>query len=230
MNAITTGMPNAAEKMNENFIELKNLIDGIDISEINGNAATATKLKNARSFNVSGDVSGTTQSFDGSADVTIPTTLRSVERTNTTTTANPSFGGTFTVIDSLTTDSKGRVTGVRTKTVTVPDTNPTTVSKNFTLNGQQGYIVQSKLLNWVTLYIYWANGNSSYNTTNGTSLFAVDSQFVGNSSRVFTATSANAGGTTVPLQISAGEQGIKSANTMTIPPNFVMATQVSYTA
>lgn len=37
-----------------------------------GNAASATKLQNARTLNISGDAIGTVQSFDGTANVTIP--------------------------------------------------------------------------------------------------------------------------------------------------------------
>ena len=42
---------------------------------ITGNAGSATKLATARSINVSGDVTGTAQSFDGSANITIPTAI-----------------------------------------------------------------------------------------------------------------------------------------------------------
>ena len=42
---------------------------------ITGNAGSATKLSTARSINVSGDVTGTAQSFDGSANITIPTAI-----------------------------------------------------------------------------------------------------------------------------------------------------------
>jgi hypothetical protein len=42
---------------------------------VSGNAGTATKLATARTINVSGDVTGTAQSFDGSADITIPTAI-----------------------------------------------------------------------------------------------------------------------------------------------------------
>lgn len=47
-------------------------------------------------------------------------TLVAVSRTNNTSTASPSAGGTFTAIDSVTSDSKGRITAVNTKTVTLP--------------------------------------------------------------------------------------------------------------
>ena len=43
-----------------------------------------------------------------------------VTRTNTTTTASPAYGATFTAIDTLTTNARGHVTGARTKTVTLP--------------------------------------------------------------------------------------------------------------
>lgn len=86
-----------------------------------GNAATATKLATARTITTSGDVTATATSFDGSASITIPTTLASVTRSNTTSTASPAAGATFTAIDSITSDTKGRVTSVNTKTVTLPN-------------------------------------------------------------------------------------------------------------
>lgn len=47
---------------------------------------------------------------------------KDISRTNTTSTAKPSHGGTFTAVDSVTSDSKGHVTGINTKTVTLPNT------------------------------------------------------------------------------------------------------------
>lgn len=41
-----------------------------------GNAASATKLKNARTINISGDAAGTAQSFDGTGNVTIPVDVK----------------------------------------------------------------------------------------------------------------------------------------------------------
>ena len=47
-------------------------------------------------------------------------------RTNTTSTASPGYGATFTALDSITSNATGHVTGVNTKTVTLPaDTNET---------------------------------------------------------------------------------------------------------
>ena len=47
-------------------------------------------------------------------------THNTVTRSNSTSTANPAAGGTFTAIDSVTSDNYGHITGVNTKTVTVP--------------------------------------------------------------------------------------------------------------
>lgn len=46
--------------------------------------------------------------------------LPAVEQNDTTSTAQPNVGGTITVIDSVTRDSNGRVTGINLKTVTLP--------------------------------------------------------------------------------------------------------------
>ena len=66
---------------------------------LNGNASTATKLATARTIGTSGDVTTTAQSFDGSANITIPMTLATVTDSGT---------GTF---KKVTVDTKGRVTG-----------------------------------------------------------------------------------------------------------------------
>ena len=47
-------------------------------------------------------------------------------RTNTTSTAAPGYGATFTAIDSVTTNATGHVTAVNTKTVTIPASDDTT--------------------------------------------------------------------------------------------------------
>jgi len=47
-------------------------------------------------------------------------------RTNTTSTATPGYGATFTALDSVTTNTTGHVTGVNTKTVTIPASDDTT--------------------------------------------------------------------------------------------------------
>ena len=51
---------------------------------------------------------------------TITINHANITRTNTTTTASPAYGASFTAIDTLTTNARGHVTGVRTKTITIP--------------------------------------------------------------------------------------------------------------
>lgn len=84
-----------------------------------GNSSTATALETARDITLEGDATGTT-SFDGTANAVINVTLGNVPRNDTNVTENPIPGGTFTAISGVTTDTKGRVTDVETKTVTLP--------------------------------------------------------------------------------------------------------------
>lgn len=85
----------------------------ITASTFKGNGAAITSL------NASNVASGTLSAAR----------LPSVTRSNTTSTVSPAFSGSFSVLDSVTTDSYGRVTAVNTKTVTIP-ANPNTDTKN----------------------------------------------------------------------------------------------------
>jgi len=53
-------------------------------------------------------------------DTTISITHDAVSNTPTTSTASPGYGASFTAIDSITISNEGHVTGVNTKTVTIP--------------------------------------------------------------------------------------------------------------
>jgi len=77
-----------------------------------GNSATATKLATARTIATTGDVTGVATSFDGSANISIPTTLADSGVT----------AGSYT---SVTVDAKGRVTA---------GTNPTSLAVSVTGN------------------------------------------------------------------------------------------------
>ena len=55
-----------------------------------------------------------------SGNETITINHADITRTNTTSTASPTYGSTFTAIDSLTTNARGHVTAANTKTVTLP--------------------------------------------------------------------------------------------------------------
>jgi len=94
-------------------------------------------------------ISGMTVTFKGNTyiDTTYYSSTDTVEfnhslttLTPTTSTASPAHGGTFTVIDTVTTNSTGHVTGINTKTVTLPSDNDTTydLSSYGTTNGTAG--------------------------------------------------------------------------------------------
>ena len=59
-----------------------------------------------------------------------------VSRTNGTSTASPGHGESFTAIDSIITNDQGHVTGVNTKTITLP----AETVLNITQSGSGGYI------------------------------------------------------------------------------------------
>lgn len=68
-----------------------------------------------------------------------------VTRTDTTSSASPSAGASFTVIDTIVSDAKGNVTDVNTKTVTLPIANNITYSQSAktTANGAQLELLDS---------------------------------------------------------------------------------------
>lgn len=99
------------------------------VGSITGNAGTATKLQTERTIGFSGDVNGTAQGFDGSKNITLPINLNSINQNNTTSTQSAGYNSPVTIIDDITRDTKGRVTGVNTKTVTLPPVQ-TTISGN----------------------------------------------------------------------------------------------------
>ena len=100
-----------------------------------GNLATFPSVGSMTSFLIKGD-SGTTHTITDGLTVTIEggtkiSTVGSVvdtievihdatTRTDTTSTASPAAGATFTTIDAITSDTTGHITGVNTKTITLP--------------------------------------------------------------------------------------------------------------
>ena len=87
-------------------------------------ATDKVKVDNGTAFvDISGDITevaaGTYLNGGGTTGV-VTLNHDSTTRTDTTSTASPAYGATFTAIDSLSTNATGHVTGINTKTVTLP--------------------------------------------------------------------------------------------------------------
>ena len=79
--------------------------------EITGNASTATKLATARTITIDGDVDATATSFDGTGNITLTTTLDTVN-------SNVGSFGSATAVPVVTVNAKGLVTAVSTSSIT----------------------------------------------------------------------------------------------------------------
>lgn len=86
---------------------------GLPQTTITGNAATATALQTGRTFSISADGTGTSSSFDGTANVTIPLTLSTVN-------SNIGSFGSSTSIPSFTVNAKGLITAASGNAVIAP--------------------------------------------------------------------------------------------------------------
>ena len=76
-----------------------------------------------------GEVTGVTAGTylnGGGTEGTVTVNHDTTSRTDTTSTAAPAYGATFTVIDTLTTNTTGHVTAANVKTVTIPSSDDTT--------------------------------------------------------------------------------------------------------
>jgi len=136
-----------------------------DLSAVDGTAVLATRFlskdntwdvpafDNYSSWTLDGDsgtgeviASGNTATFAGglkiTTDVAATDTLNIVHdlqaQTDTTSTASPTYGGTFTVIDTVTVDTTGHVGGVNVKTITLPTSDDTTYDLTSKANATSG--------------------------------------------------------------------------------------------
>ena len=73
---------------------------------------------------------------------TITVSHDNTARANNTSTASPGYAGTFTAIDSVTSDARGHITAVNTKTVTMPSAQSIPTVNNGTLTfSPEGYLL-----------------------------------------------------------------------------------------
>jgi len=85
-------------------------ITGDITGAVTGNASTATALQTARSITIDGDVDASATNFDGTGNITLTTTLDTVN-------SNVGSFGSSTAIPVVTVNGKGLVTGVSTASI-----------------------------------------------------------------------------------------------------------------
>ena len=103
---------------------------------------------------------------------------KNTTRTNTTSTATPAYGGTFTAVDSVTTNARGHVTGVNTKTVTIPASDNTDTWRPIHDTPVDGATTTSISSNWafdnvktpVPAGAVFTDNNTTYSAGSGISL------------------------------------------------------------
>jgi hypothetical protein len=88
-----------------------------------GNTGTTQTINSGDTASILG---GTAISTVASATDTITINHASITRTDTTSTALPAFGATFTAVDSVTSNAQGHITALNLKTVTLPTPTPDT--------------------------------------------------------------------------------------------------------
>ena len=105
----------------------------------------------------------------GNRTITHNTTTRS----NSTNAVSPAVGGTFTAIDSVTSDSYGHITGVNTKTVTIPnDTSKLSLSGGTMFSGSTITWADPGLSNITTDSATYCGGFQWSGKTDGVKVFA----------------------------------------------------------
>lgn len=94
-----------------------------------GNTGTTQTISSGDTVSILG---GTAMATVAGATDTITINHSNVTRTDTTSTASPAFGGTFTAVDSVTSSAQGHITALNLKTVTLP----TPTNQTITLSGE----------------------------------------------------------------------------------------------
>lgn len=93
-----------------------------------GNTGTSQAIGSGDTVSILG---GTVMSTVSSATDTITINHSNVSRSDSSSSASPAFGGTFTAVDSITSSAQGHITAINLKTVTLP----TPVNPTITLTG-----------------------------------------------------------------------------------------------
>ena len=104
----------------------------IDYNSIQNQPTIPSAASNATITLTAGTDLGTGGNFttNQSSNETITINHSNVSRSDTTSTGAPSYGGTFTAVDSVTTSARGHVTALNVKTITIPSSDDTAYNLN----------------------------------------------------------------------------------------------------
>jgi len=102
---------------------------------LDGDSGTPESVSSGQTVDIAGGLKITT---DIAANRTLNIVHDLQTQTDTTSTGSPSYGGTFTTVDSVTRDTTGHVTGINVKTITLPSTDDTTYDLTSKANATSG--------------------------------------------------------------------------------------------
>ncbi len=114
---------------------------GMTSWNLTGDNATVSTISNSDTVDIQG---GTKITTAATLSDTLTINHDSTTRSDTTSTASPAAGGTFTVIDSVSQDATGHVEAVNVKTVTLPAGGGGGVSWPFQYDAGQSLLVQGE--------------------------------------------------------------------------------------
>jgi hypothetical protein len=159
-----------------------NFSAGTITAALSGNATTATTLATGRTISLTGDVTYTSGSFDGSGNVTGTATLA-----NSGVTANTY--GSSTAIPVITVDAKGRITSATTSAITVGDGTLTLGVSGVGLSGSQTFTANQGTNATFTVTSNATNSNTpstivSRDASGNFSANTITANLVGNASTV----------------------------------------------
>lgn len=122
-----TGTPSASTYLrgDNTWSTLPTAFSGFSLA---GNTGTTQSIASGDTVSILG---GTVMATVASATDTITINHSNVARTDTTSSASPAFGGTFSTVDSVTTSAQGHITALNLKTITLP----TPTNQTITLSG-----------------------------------------------------------------------------------------------
>jgi len=135
---ITADLSATGTASNTTFLRGDNswaVVDNYVSWTLDGDSGTPESVSSGETVDIAGGLKITT---DIAANRTLNIVHDLQTQTDTTSTGSPSYGGTFTTVDSVTRDTTGHVTGINVKTITLPSTDDTTYDLTSKANASSG--------------------------------------------------------------------------------------------